>query len=149
MDAVSYKTVSLNAKTVNKQWVLIDAKDQTVGRLSSQVAMILRGKTKPGYTPHVDCGDNVIIINAEKIRFSGNKMEEKEYVHYTGYPGGQRFATPNDWMKKNPALILENSIRGMLPKNRLGRELFRNLHVFVGTEHPHTAQKPKEVKLTY
>ena len=145
---MSYKTVSANAQTVNKQWVLIDAKDQIVGRLSSQVAMILRGKNKASYTPHVDCGDNVIIINAEKIRFTGNKMGEKEYVHYTGYPGGQRFATPTEWMKKNPALILENSIRGMLPKTRLGRELFRNLHVFVGTEHPHGAQKPKEVKLS-
>lgn len=149
MNAVSYKTVSANAKTVKKEWVLIDATDMVVGRLSTQVAMILRGKTKPSYTPHVDCGDNVVIINADKVRFTGNKLVDKTYVRYTGYPGGQRFATPNDWMKKNPALILENSIRGMLPKNRLGRELFRNLHVFVGTEHPHTAQKPKEVKLTY
>jgi large subunit ribosomal protein L13 len=146
VNAVSYKTVSANAKTVDKQWVIVDAKDQIVGRISSEVAKVLRGKHKPSYTPHVDCGDNVIIINAEKIRFTGNKMKDKEYVRYTGFPGGQRFASPTEWMKKNPILILENSIRGMLPKNSLGRELFRNLHVFVGTEHPHSAQKPKEIK---
>lgn len=145
---MSYKTVSANAKTVTKNWVLIDAQDQVVGRLSSEIAKILRGKNKPSFTPHVDCGDNVIIINAEKIRFTGNKMGEKEYVHYTGYPGGQRFASPLEWMRKNPALILENSIRGMLPKNRLGREIFRNLHVYVGAEHPHSAQKPIEVKFS-
>jgi large subunit ribosomal protein L13 len=146
VNAVSYKTVSANAKTVDKKWVIVDAKDQIVGRLSSNIARVLRGKHKASYTPHVDCGDNVIIINADKVRFTGKKMADKEYVHYTGYPGGQRFATPTEWMRKNPALILENSIRGMLPKNRLGRELFRNLHVFIGTEHPHSAQKPTEIK---
>ena len=146
MDALSYKTVSLNAKTVQKNWVIIDAKDQIVGRFSSEVAKLLRGKTKPGYTPHVDCGENVIIINAEHVRFTGNKMNDKSYVRYTGYPGGQRFASPKEWLRKNPALILENSIRGMLPKTRLGREIFRNLHVYVGTEHPHAAQKPKTIK---
>ncbi len=146
MNAVSYKTVSANAKTVDKNWVIVDAKDQIVGRLSSEVARVLRGKHKTSFTPHVDCGDNVIIINAEKIRFTGKKMNDKEYVRHTGYPGGQRFATPTEWMKKNPVLILENSIRGMLPKNSLGRELFRNLHVFTGTNHPHAAQKPKEIK---
>lgn len=146
MNAVSYKTVSANAKTVDKKWVIVDAKDQIVGRLSSEVARVLRGKHKPSYTPHVDCGDNVIIINAEKVRFTGKKMNEKEYVRHTGYPGGQRFASPVEWMKKNPTLILENSIRGMLPKNSLGRELFRNLHVFTGTDHPHAAQKPTEIK---
>jgi large subunit ribosomal protein L13 len=146
LDAVSYKTVSLNVKTVDKKWVLVDATDMVVGRLSSEVAKIIRGKHKPGYTPHVDCGDNVIIINAEKVRFTGNKMSEKEYVSYTGYPGGQRFATPIQWMKKNPALILENSIRGMLPKTRLGNALFGNLHIYVGSEHPHGAQKPTQLK---
>lgn len=148
MDAVSYKTVSLNAKTVDKKWVLIDATDMVVGRLSSEAAKILRGKNKPGYTPHVDCGDNVIIINAEKVRFTGNKMDEKEYVHYTGYPGGQRFASPTEWMKKNPSLILEHSIRGMLPKTRLGRAIFGNLHIYNGNEHPHAAQKPSTIKLS-
>jgi len=146
VDAVSFKTVSLNAKTVQKNWVIVDAKDQVVGRFSSEVAKVLRGKHKPGYTPHVDCGDNVIVINAEHVRFTGNKANDKEYVSYTGYPGGQRFATPKEWMRKNPALILENAIRGMLPKTRLGREIYRNLHVYVGTEHPHTAQKPKTIK---
>ncbi|HNP48573.1 MAG TPA: 50S ribosomal protein L13 [Bacteroidia bacterium] len=148
MDAVSYKTVSVNAKSANKSWVLVDASDMVVGRLSSEVAKILRGKNKTCYTPHSDCGDYVIIINAEKVRFTGNKMNDKEYVHYTGYPGGQRFATPTEWMRKNPALILENAIRGMLPKNSLGREIFRNLHVYVGSEHPHSAQKPTTVKLS-
>lgn len=146
MNAVSYKTVSANAKTVDKNWVIVDAKDQIVGRLSSEVARVLRGKHKTSFTPHVDCGDNVIIINAEKVRFTGKKMNDKEYVRHTGYPGGQRFASPVEWMKKNPTLILENSIRGMLPKNSLGRELFRNLHIFTGTDHPHAAQKPKEIK---
>jgi len=133
---------------VDKKWVIVDATDQVVGRLSSEVAKIIRGKNKPGYTPHVDCGDNVIIINAEKVRFTGKKMNEKEYVRHTGYPGGQRIATPAEWMKKNPALILENSIRGMLPKNRLGRHLFTNLHVYAGAEHPHAAQKPTPVTIS-
>jgi large subunit ribosomal protein L13 len=146
VDTLSYKTVSANAKTVTKKWVIVDAQDQIVGRLSSEVAKILRGKHRPDYTPHVDGGDYVIIINAEKVRFTGDKMNEKEYVHYTGYPGGQRFATPTEWLKKNPTLILENSIRGMLPKNRLGREIFRNLHIYTGKDHPHTAQKPTEIK---
>ena len=146
MNALSYKTISANAQTVTKNWVIVDAKDQIVGRISSEVAKILRGKHRPDYTPHVDCGDFVIIINAEKIRFTGNKLKDKEYVHYTGYPGGQRFATPTEWLRKNPTLILENSIRGMLPKNRLGREIFRNLHVYSGMEHPHSAQQPKEIK---
>jgi len=146
VDALSYKTISANAQTVTKKWVIVDAQDQIVGRLSSEVAKILRGKHRPDYTPHVDCGDYVIIINAEKVRFTGNKMNDKDYVHYTGYPGGQRFATPTEWLKKNPNLILENSIRGMLPKNRLGREIFRNLHIYTGKDHPHTAQKPTEIK---
>ncbi|MBP6334543.1 MAG: 50S ribosomal protein L13 [Bacteroidia bacterium] len=148
MDAVSYKTVSANAKTADKKWVIVDATDMVVGRFSSEVAKIIRGKHKPSYTPHVDCGDNVIVINAEKVRFTGKKMSDKEYVRHTGHPGGQRFASPLEWMKKNPALILENSIRGMLPKNRLGRHLFTNLHIYVGTEHPHTAQKPTPIKFS-
>lgn len=148
MDAVSYKTVSANAKTADKKWVIVDATDMVVGRFSSEVAKIIRGKHKPSYTPHVDCGDNVIVINAEKVRFTGKKMSDKEYVRHTGHPGGQRFASPVEWMKKNPALILENSIRGMLPKNRLGRHLFTNLHIYVGTEHPHTAQKPTPIKIS-
>lgn len=144
---MSYKTVSANAKTVKKEWVLIDATDMIVGRLSTQVAMILRGKTKPSYTPHVDCGDNVVIINAEKVRFTGNKLADKTYVRYTGYPGGQRFATPKDVLNRHPERVLEHAIRGMLPKNRLGRELFRNLHIYAGTQHPHAGQQPKQIKI--
>ena len=148
LDAVSYKTVSANAKTADKKWVIVDATDMVVGRFSSEVAKIIRGKHKPSYTPHVDCGDNVIVINAEKVRFTGKKLHDKEYVRHTGHPGGQRFASPAEWMKKNPALILENSIRGMLPKNSLGRTLFTNLHVYVGAEHPHEAQKPTPIKFS-
>lgn len=148
MDAVSFKTVSVNSKTADKNWLIVDAEDMVLGRFTTQVAMMLRGKHKPSFTPHVDCGDNVIVINAEKIRLTGKKMTDKEYVRYTGYPGGQRFATPADWMKKNPALIIENAVRGMLPKTKLGRAVFGNLYVYAGTEHPHAAQKPKEVKLS-
>ena len=148
MDALSYKTISANDKTVTKNWVVVDAENQVLGRLTSEVAKMIRGKHKTNYTPHVDCGDNVIVINAEKIKMTGNKFAEKEYVRYTGYPGGQRFATPTEWLKKNPALIIEHAVRGMLPKTKLGRAIFGNLHVYAGTEHPHTAQKPKAIKLS-
>lgn len=148
MEANSYKTVHANAKTVTKNWVLIDAEDQIVGRLSSRVAVMLRGKHKANYTPHVDCGDNVIIINAEKVRFTGKKWNLKEYVRYTGYPGGQRHSTPTEWLAKRPAFILEHAISRMLPKTKLGKEIFRNLHVYAGTEHPHGAQKPTTIKLS-
>ncbi len=148
MDALSYKTISANAKTVTKNWVIVDAEDQILGRLTSEVAKMIRGKNKTNFTPHVDCGDNVIVINAEKVKMTGNKMQEKEYVRYTGYPGGQRFASPTEWLKKNPALIIEHAVRGMLPKTKLGRAIFGNLYVYAGTEHPHTAQKPKAIKLS-
>lgn len=147
MDTLSYKTVSANKQTVNKEWVVIDAKNAILGRLSTKVAMILRGKHKASYTPHVDCGDHVIVINAEHIRMTGKKWSDKQYIHHTGYPGGQRTQTPIQLKAKNPALLIEHSVRGMLPKNRLGRELFRHLHVYAGTEHPHTAQQPKEIQL--
>jgi large subunit ribosomal protein L13 len=145
VDTQSYKTVSANAATVNKEWVLIDATDLVLGRLASQVALLLRGKRKPNFTPHVDCGDNVIIINAEKIRLTGKKLTDKVYVRHTGYPGGQRFATPKELLKRKPFAVVEEAIRGMLPKNRLGAELFRNLHVYAGAEHPHQAQVPKQL----
>jgi large subunit ribosomal protein L13 len=148
VDAISYKTVSANNKTVTKNWVIVDAEDQVLGRLTSKVASMIRGKHKTNFTPHVDCGDNVIVINAAKVKMTGNKWEDKEYVRYTGYPGGQRFATPTEWLKKNPALIIEHAVRGMLPKTKLGRAIFGNLHVYAGTEHPHTAQKPKAIKLS-
>ena len=142
----SDKTVSANSKTVTKDWVLIDANAEILGRLSSRIAFILRGKHKANFTPHVDCGDNVIVINADKVRFTGNKFEEKEYVSYTGYPGGQKFISPKDLMAKHPTRVVEKAIRGMLPKNKLGNKVFKNLHVYAGAEHPHAAQTPKTIK---
>ncbi|MDR1406037.1 MAG: 50S ribosomal protein L13 [Prevotellaceae bacterium] len=147
MDTQSYKTVSANAATVNKEWLVIDATDQVLGRLASRVASVLRGKHKVNFTPHVDCGDNVIVINAEKIRLTGKKLTEKVYVRHTGYPGGQRFTTPKELLSRKPFAVVEEAIRGMLPKNRLGAALFRNLHVYVGAEHPHQAQQPKQITL--
>jgi large subunit ribosomal protein L13 len=147
VDTLSYKTVSLNAATVNKEWLVIDATDLVLGRLASRVALVLRGKNKPGYTPHVDCGDNVIIVNADKIRLTGKKLTDRVYVRHTGYPGGQRFATPKEMLDRKPTFVVEHAIKGMLPKNRLGANLFRNLYVYAGPEHPHQAQNPKEIKL--
>ncbi len=147
MDTLSYKTVSANKATVNKEWVVIDAEGQVLGRLASVVAVLLRGKHKPDFTPHVDCGDNVIVVNAEKIKLTGNKTEQKYYIHHTGYPGGQR-KTPFSRVKERmPEKVIERAVKGMLPKNRLGREMFRNLHVYAGEGHPHEAQKPKAVNI--
>lgn len=147
MDTLSYKTISANKATVDKQWLLVDAEGQTLGRLASKVARILRGKHKPNYTPHVDCGDNVIVINAEKIKLSGNKWDEKVYLRYTGYPGGQRSQTAQELFDKRPEALVEKAVKGMLPKNRLGAELFRNLRVNVGSEHGQEAQKPTAINL--
>jgi large subunit ribosomal protein L13 len=147
VDSLSYKTISGTKETANKQWLILDAENQVLGRLSSEVAKILRGKNKPNFTPHADCGDNIIIINAEKIKLTGNKMTEKEYVSHTGYPGGQRFTTPAKLMVKKPTSVVERAIKGMLPKNKIGSEVYRNLFVYAGTEHPHAAQQPKEIKL--
>lgn len=147
MDTLSYKTVSANKATVNKEWVVIDAEGIVLGRLATVAASMIRGKHKTNFTPHVDCGDNVIVVNADKVVLTGQKWEEKEYVRHTGYPGGQRFTTAKNMMKKNPIWMVENAVRGMLPKNRLGSALFRNLHVYAGSEHPHTAQNPKVVEL--
>ena len=147
MDTLSYKTVSLNAATVQKEWVVIDATDLALGRLASRVALVLRGKTKPGYTPHVDCGDNVIVINAEKVALKGNKMTNRVYTRYTGFPGGQRFTTPKEILQKRPAELIRKSVKGMLPKTRLGDKIYGNLYVYAGPEHPHAAQKPREIKL--
>lgn len=147
MDSLSYKTVSLNKATVDKQWVIIDANDAVLGRLASQVAKILRGKNKPSFTPHADCGDNVIIINAEKVKLTGKKLTDKVYVRHTGYPGGQRFATPADYLAKKPEFIIYKAVKGMLPKSRLGSQMLRNIKIYVGNEHPHAAQEPKQIKL--
>ena len=147
MDTLSYKTISANKSTVDKQWLLVDAEGQTLGRLASKVAKLLRGKHKPNFTPHVDCGDNVIIINAEKINLTGNKWEDKEYQRYTGYPGGQRSTSAKELLEKHPERIIEKSVKGMLPKNRLGADLFRNLKVYAGSEHGQEAQKPKAINL--
>ncbi|MDX9854771.1 MAG: 50S ribosomal protein L13 [Tenuifilaceae bacterium] len=147
MDTLSYKTVSVNSATATKEWVVVDATNEVLGRLSSKVAKLLRGKYKANYTPHVDCGDNVIIINAEKVRLTGSKLTDKVYVRYTGYPGGQRFATPKELLKRRPNAVIEHAVKGMLPKNRLGKAIFGNLHVYAGSEHPHEAQQPKEINL--
>ena len=147
MDSLSYKTISANAATVTKEWVVIDATNEVLGRLASQIAKILRGKNKPGYTPHVDCGDYVIVVNAEKVKLTGDKLTEKGYVRHTGYPGGQRFATAQDYLKKKPEFVIEEAVRGMLPKTRLGEAIFKNLKVYAGAEHPHAAQNPKAIKL--
>ena len=146
MNTLSYKTVSANNKTVDKQWVVVDAEGEILGRLSSNIAKVIRGKNKPSFTPHVDCGDNVIVINADKVKLTGDKMSDKVYVRYTGYPGGQRFITPKELMQKHPTRIIEKAVRGMLPKNRLGRAIFKNLYIYAGNEHPHVAQNPKEIK---
>ena len=147
MDTLSYKTKSANRATVNKQWLLVDAEGQTLGRLASKVARLLRGKHKPDFTPHVDCGDNVVVINAAKIQLSGNKLNDKVYLRYTGFPGGQRSASAKELMEKKPAVVVEHAIKGMLPKNRLGAEIFRNLKVYEGTEHQQEAQKPTVINL--
>ena len=146
MDSLSYKTISVNDNTVEKNWYIIDAEALILGRMASKVAMVIRGKHKPSYTPHVDCGDNVIVINAEKIRLTGNKWNAKEYIYHTGYPGGQRSLSPRQMMQKGGNRMVEKAVKGMLPKNRLGRKLFKNLYVYAGTEHPHAAQQPKELK---
>jgi large subunit ribosomal protein L13 len=147
VNTLSYKTVSANKATVNKEWVIIDAEGAVLGRLATLVASMLRGKHKTNFTPHVDCGDNVVVINAEKVVLTGEKWSDKEYVRYTGYPGGQRFTTAEKMMKKNPIGLVENAVKGMLPKNRLGRAIYKNMHVYAGSSHPHEAQKPKKIEI--
>ena len=147
MDTLSYKTVSANSATVQKEWVVVDAEGQILGRLASKVAKIIRGKHKVNFTPHVDCGDNVIVINAEKVVLTGNKLANKLYVRHSGYPGGQTKQTAEDIMTKFPGRLVEKAIKGMLPKSRLGSELFRNLKVVVGPDHNHEAQKPRLIDL--
>lgn len=149
MDTLSYKTISANKETVKKEWVVIDATDQVLGRLGSKVAKLLRGKYKPNFTPHVDCGDNVIIINADKIKLTGNKMTDRVYLSYTGYPGGQREITPARMLAKpnGAEKLMKKVVKGMLPKNRLASQLLGNLYVYAGSEHEHEAQNPKTIDI--
>jgi len=147
VNTLSYKTKSAKKEEVQRKWWIVDAENAIVGRLATRVATVLRGKHKASYTPHVDTGDYVIIVNAEKIRFTGNKMQKKEYSRYSGYPGGQRTATPADLIARKPHAVMENAVRGMLPKNKLGRQMFRKMFVYAGTEHPHAAQKAEKLEI--
>jgi large subunit ribosomal protein L13 len=143
VNTLSYKTKSAKKEEVERSWYIVDAQSDVVGRLSTKIATVLRGKHKPSYTPHVDTGDFVIVINADKVRFSGNKMDQKEYQRYSGYPGGQKSRTATEMLAKKPIAIVESAVRGMLPKNRLGRQMFKKLFVYAGPNHPHAAQKPE------
>ncbi|CAI8154863.1 MAG: 50S ribosomal protein L13 [Polaribacter sp. SA4-10] len=147
MNTLSYKTVSANSATVNKEWVLVDADGQTLGRLASKIAKLIRGKYKPNFTPHVDCGDNVVIINAEKIVLTGKKWTDKSYIRHTGYPGGQRSLTATEMFEKDPTRLIEKAVKGMLPKNILGAALYRNLYVYAGGAHKQAGQEPKAINL--
>lgn len=147
MNTLSYKTIAANSKTVTKEWVVVDVKDLPLGRSSAIIANFLRGKYKPNYTPHVDCGDNVVVINAAHITLSGNKWKQKQYIRHTGYPGGQRSLNAEQVHAKGETRLVEKAVKGMLPKNKLGAELFRNLRVFSGDTHQHEAQNPKAINL--
>lgn len=148
MNTLSYRTISASPKTVDKQWVLVDVENETLGRACSKIAMLLRGKHKTNFTPHMDCGDNVVVINAAKIKLTGKKWKDKKYLHYTEYPGGQRSITAAELLKKKPTQIVKNAVKGMIPRNRLGRAVFKNLFVYEGEDHNQEAQKPKEINLT-
>lgn len=146
MRHLSFQTKSANEKIVKREWYVVDATNQTVGRMSSRIAHILRGKNKAYYTPHFDCGDYVIVVNSGKAVFTGNKLEDKEYQNYSGHPGGQRIETAKKLQARRPNVIIERAVKGMLPKNRLGRAMYKKLFVYEGATHPHTAQKPQELK---
>lgn len=146
MDTLSYRTISAKKETVERKWYVIDADGETVGRLCTRIAAVLRGKHKPSYTPHVDCGDFVIVVNADKVRFTGNKMVDKTYLTYSGYPGGQKSIRAEELLEKKPIAIVETAVKGMLPKTKLGRAMFKKLFVYEGAEHPHQAQQPEEFK---
>ncbi len=147
MGTTSYKTLSARKADIEKEWILVDAKDQVLGRMASRIAKILRGKHKPNYTPHVDCGDYVIVINAEQVRLTGNKMTDKKYVRHSGYPGGQWEENPAHLLARRPTAVVEQAIKGMLPKNKLAGQMYRNLFVYAGEEHPHEGQKPKKIDI--
>ncbi len=147
MNTLSYKTKSAKKSEVERTWYVVDAQTAVVGRLCTKIAMVLRGKHKASFTPHCDTGDYVIVVNADKVRFSGSKMANKEYISYTGYPGGQRRRTAQEMLDKKPIAIIEKAVRGMLPKNRLGRQVIKKLYVYTGPDHPHAAQKPQELNI--
>jgi large subunit ribosomal protein L13 len=147
VDSISYKTIYANKSTINKKFYVVDASDKVLGRLASQIAATLIGKTKTDYTPHADNGDCVIVLNAGKVKLSGSKLLSKEYITYSGYPGGQKRISASDLVNKKPIALIEEAVKGMLPKNRLGSEMFRNLYVYEGDQHPHQAQQPTELKL--
>jgi len=147
VDSLSYKTLFVNKNTVTRNWYLVDAEGEVLGRLASTVAKILRGKNKPDYTPHVNSGDKVVIINAEKIRLTGNKLTDKVYIRHTGYPGGQRFTTPKELLAKKPEMVIFEAVRGMLPKSRLRKPYLKNMHVYAGNQHPHKAQNPVKLEI--
>ena len=148
MDTLSYKTISANDATVTKNWILVDAKNEPLGRIASKVANLIRGKHKTNFTPHVDGGDYVVVINAADVKLTGNKWEDKKYITFSGYPGGQKTATANEMMAKKPTFMVEKAVKGMLPKNKLGRKMIKNLYVYAGAEHEQTAQQPKAIKLS-
>jgi len=143
VNTISNKTYTARPSTIQKKWVLIDAEDQSLGRVSSEIASILRGKNKPEFTPHMDAGDNVVVINAEKVKLTGKKMLDKEYFRHTGYPGGEKFTTAKEMMEKDPTSLIMMAVKGMLPKTKLGRQLLTNLRVYAGPVHPHGAQQPE------
>ena len=146
MSKQHFTTKHANAATVQRNWYIVDGTNQTVGRVCAKIAAVLRGKNKAYYTPHVDCGDYVIFINADKVKLTGNKMEDKIYDTYSGYPGGRKEETAKNLIKCRPEVLIERAVKGMLPKNRLGRKMYKKLFVYAGTEHPHSAQQPKEFK---
>ena len=143
MSKLHFTTKHANEATVQRNWYIVDGTNQTVGRMCAKIASVLRGKNKPYYTPHVDCGDFVIVTNCTKVKFTGNKLEDKMYINYSGYPGGKKEESAGDLLKRRPDAIIERAVKGMLPKNRLGRKMYKKLFVYVGSDHPHTAQKPQ------
>ena len=147
MNSLSYKTKFVNNDTKSEKWYIVDAQDKVVGRLASEIANIIRGKHKPEFSPHVNCGDKVIVINADKVRFTGNKRDQKEYMRYSGYPDGQKIKTPRNYFNHRPTEVLRLAVRGMLPKNKLQKRFMNNLFLYTGEEHPHHAQKPEKIEL--
>ena len=142
-----YTTHSVKLSEIKKEWFLVDANGAVLGRMASKIAKIIRGKHKSNYTPHMDCGDNVVVINADKVRLTGNKLEQKEYVRHTGYPGGRKVTSAKDLIEKHPIRLVEKAVKGMLPKNKLGRSINKNLYVYAGDEHDQVAQKPTLINL--